>query len=161
MVRTNSGTKQKWLHRTQHMYQGSPLLPIFNCHAAFSLLPKAIFTPSIQLNLGLPLQYPSSHTVHIHSLQLSLLRQLPFYCCSSTHHFIASSIHSGHSHQISQTLHLRNIQFYFFLSTSYAHACAPYIAVGTITPSYKHFFAFIFNPLLLWLPMLYNNNNIP
>ena len=29
------------------------------------------------------------------------------------------------------------------------HASAPYNAVGTITNSYKHFFAFIPNPLLL------------
>ena len=42
-----------------HMHQGSPLLPIFRAASTvIPLLPKAIFTPSIQPNLGLPRTSP-------------------------------------------------------------------------------------------------------
>ena len=72
--------------------------------------------------------HPSSHTVLIHSLhvskpsQYSLIhstRQLPFYSNSNMHLFIPNSIHLWHSHQTSQTLHLKNIRIPS-LSTSHA-----------------------------------------
>ena len=115
--------------------------------------------PSIQPNLGLPLthpQHPSSQTALIHSLHVSKqsqyspihsTRQLPSYSSPSTNLFIPNSIHSWHSHQTSQKLHLENIHFPS-LSTSHApYAFAPYNVVGAITPSYRHF-VFIPNPLL-------------
>ena len=54
-----------------------------------------------------PSQYSLIHSTH----------QLPFCSSSSTHLFIPNSINSCHSHQTSQTLHLKNILF-SFLSTS-------------------------------------------
>ena len=63
------------------------------------------------------------------------------------HFFIPNSIHSCHSYQISQTLHLKHI--YCLLSA----LCLPYASVpcnevGTITHTYRHFFTFIPNTLL-------------
>ena len=65
-------------------------------------------------------QHLSSHTVLFLSLhipkpfQYSLIRstsQLAFYTSSPMHLFIPNSIHSWHSNQTSQTLHLKNIHF--------------------------------------------------
>ena len=53
--------------------------------------------------------FPHSQTISIPSDQLYSLT--PFYSSSPTHFLIPNSIHSSHSNQISQTLHLRNIHF--------------------------------------------------
>ena len=64
MVRKNTGpSKNARVKLIQlHMYQGSPLFPIFRAlsrsSAVIPLLPKAAFTPSIQPNLGLPRTRP-------------------------------------------------------------------------------------------------------
>ena len=69
--------------------------------------------------------------------------QITYIASSSpTHLFIPKSIHSNLlKHFISRT-------FTFLLSALLIpHESATYNAVGTITPSYTHFLAFIHNPL--------------
>ena len=98
----------------------------------------------------------SRHTVLIHSLhmekpsQYSPIRnthQLPFYTSSlHAYSFQTLSIRDTPTkllkHFISST--------FTFLSSALLipHASAPYNPVGRITPSYRHLFAFISNPLL-------------
>ena len=71
-------------------------------------------------------QHLSGHTVLIYCLhmpkpyQYSLIRSIyiltnflcPLYCCSSMHFFIPNSIHSWHSNQTSEALHLKNIHLH-------------------------------------------------
>ena len=101
------------------------------------------FVPALHL---LPPSTPfwpyGTHPFFPHDQNISILSDLlysltPFYS-SSAHLFTFNSIHSWHSNQTSQTLHLT-----FLLSALLIpHASAPYKAVGTITPSYRHFLAF-------------------
>ena len=91
MVPKNTGTEQQWQCETQslHMYQDSPLLPVFHGGAAcigIPLMPMATITPSIRPILGFPLpalhlrhQHLSSHTILIHSLHVTKQSQ-----CSQT-----------------------------------------------------------------------------
>ena len=70
------------------------------------------------------------------------------YICIRAHHSIRSFahwLHSWHSNQTSQTLHLKNIQFPSLIP----HASALYSAIDTTTPSHRHFLAFSPSPLLL------------
>ena len=60
-----------------------------------------------------------SHTILSQYSLVHSTRQLLLYSSASTHLFIPNSIHSRHSHQISQTLHLKNIHFPS-LSTSHS-----------------------------------------
>ena len=82
------------------------------------------------------------HLFHMHNpSQYSLIcstRYLPFYSSSPMHLFILNSIHSWHSNQTSQTLHRKNIK-YLLSALLIPYASTPYNAVGTITPSYRHF----------------------
>ena len=87
--------------------------------------------------------FPHAQTIPIHSdllysLSISALR---------TSSFLTLSIRDTPS-QTSQTLHLKNIHFPS-LTLLIPHASAPYNTVGTITPSYRHFLAFIPSPILL------------
>ena len=84
----------------------------------------AIWYSSILPNVSKPSQYSPMHYNH----------KLRFHSIFYTHLVILKSIHSCHSHQTFQTLHLKNIPFRS-LSTSHPHA--PYNAVGIITPSYS------------------------
>ena len=132
------------------------------------LLPKATFTPSIQPNLGLPRTRPSLtseiNTVlairyssilstcpnHLYTLWSTLLGNslsIPALLSPTYLSFLTLFIRDTPTkllkHFISRT-------FTFLLSALLIpHAYAPYNAVGTITPSYRQFLAFIPNPLLL------------
>ena len=94
------------------------------------LPPTATFMPSLQPDLGLPfisppltsaintllaLQYSSILSTcpnHLNTLWSALLAApTPLYTSSPTHLIISNSIHSWHSNQTSQTLHLKNINF--------------------------------------------------
>ena len=104
-----------------------------HCRAASTvtpLLPKATFTPSIQPNLRLPrtrppltsaintllaIRYSSILSIcpnHLNTLWSALLaNSLSIPALISYDLFIPNSIHSRHSNQTSQTLHLKNIPF--------------------------------------------------
>ena len=140
-----------------------------HCRAASTvipLLPKATFTPSIQPNLGLPRTRPpktsATNTIlairyssilstcpnHLNTLWSVLLaNSLSVPALLRTSSFLTLSIRDTPTkllkHFISRT-------FTFLLSAFLIpHTSAPYNAVGTITPSYKHFLACIPNSLLL------------
>ena len=99
-----------------------------------ALLPKVTFTSSIQPNLGLHRTRPPLTSAintllgrryqlfpHAKTISNSLIgstRLLPLYSRSHTHLIIHNSIHSWHSNQTYQTLHLKDIPFPS-LSTSY------------------------------------------
>ena len=129
------------------------------------LLPKATFTPSIEPNLGLPRTRPQL-TSAISTLLVIRYSSIPYTCPNHlntlrsalfanslsipallrTFSFLTLSIRDTPTkllkHFISRT-------FTFLLSALLIpHASAPYNAVGKITPSYRHFLAFIPNPLL-------------
>ena len=133
---TGGGFERTQFHRPLkliqlHMPQDLPLFSIFRAASTDNaLLPKATFRTSIQVTSVYPVPdlrlFPAS---------------TPFWPYG-THPFFP------HSHQTSQTLHLKKIHFPS-LSTSLTHASAPYNAVSTITHSYRHFLAFISNRLLL------------
>ena len=142
------------------MHQGSPLLPIIralslNLHR-HSLLPKAIFTASIQRNLGLPRTRPPL-TSAINTLlairysfilcmcpkpsQYSMIRsthQLPFDTSSPTHLLIPNSI-SIRDTPTKFFKHLISTFTFLHSALLIPHASAPYNEVGTITPSCRHF----------------------
>ena len=89
-------------------------------HHPFSLT-SVYLVPALHL---LSPSTPFCHTVLIHSFhmlkpsQYSLIRstcQLHFYSSSHTHLFIPKSIHSCHSNQTYQQLHLKNIHFPYLI----------------------------------------------
>ena len=140
------------LHSFAHWHAASTAIP---------LLLKATFTPSIQPSLGLPgtrppltsaintlldIRYSSILSTcpnHLNTLWSALLaNSLSFYSSSPTHLFFPNSIHSWHSNQTSQTLHLKNITF-LLSALLISHVNAPYNAVDTITSSYRLFLPFI------------------
>ena len=119
-----------------------------------SSLPKAIFTPSILPNLGLPrtrpsltpafntllaMRYSSINCFHMPKLsQYSLIRTtlnsvyIPALLRASS--FLTLSIRDTPTKLFKQFI---SRTFTFFLSALLIpHASAPYNAVGTITPSY-------------------------
>ena len=140
-----------------------------HCRADFTvipLLPKATFTPSIQPTLGLPrisppltsaintllaIRYSSILYIwpnHLNTLWSALLANslsIPAYLRTSA--FLTPSIHDTPTklpkHFISRTL------TFLFSALPLPLASAPCNAVGTITHLYRHFLAFIPNPLLL------------
>ena len=75
--------------------------------------------------------------------------RLTSFCCPKLPSNHPSSLTSGLLHtRPPLTLHLKT--FTFFLSALLIpHASAPYNAFGKMTPSYRHFLAFIPYPLLL------------
>ena len=140
-----------------------------HCRAASTvipLLPKATFTPTIQPNLCLPrirrpltsaintllaIRYSfilSTRPNHLNTHWSALLANyfsIPALLCTSS--FLTLSIRGTPTkllkHFISRT-------FTFLLSALLIpHASAPYNAVGKITPSYRHFLAFIPYPQLI------------
>ena len=136
----------------------STLFPIFRAfctaYTVIPLLPKAIYTPSIQPNLGLTRTH-SWFTSAINTLLAIRYLSILFTCPNhhnttnslsitallSTYSFLTLSIHDTPTkllkHFISRT-------FTFLLSALLIpHASTPYNAVGTITPSYGHFLAYI------------------
>ena len=140
-----------------------------HCRSAFGvipLLPKATFTPSIQPNLGLPrtrpplnsainillaIRYSSiistcpNHLITLWSAQLANSLSIPALVRTSS--FLTLFIPDTRTKLLN---HFISITFTFLLSALLIpHASAPYNAVGTITPSYRHFLAFIPNPVLL------------
>ena len=113
-----------------HMHQGSVLFPIY-CLAAYTdipLLPKVTFThpsslTSVYIVPVLHLLPPSipvwpygTHPFFLNAQSISILSD-PLYSLTdfllevSYHLFIPNPIHSLHSNQTSQTLHLKNIHF--------------------------------------------------
>ena len=72
-------------------------------------------------------------------------RQLPFY--SAAFSFLTLSIRDTPTKLVKHFI--SRILSYFLSAPLIRYASAPYNGVGTITPSCRHFFAFIPNPLLL------------
>ena len=94
---------------------------------------------------GTHLFFPHAQTI---SALSDLLYSLTPYSSYPTHLFISNSIHRDTPTKLLK--HFISRTFTFPLSALLIpHASAPYNAVGTITPSYGHFLAFIPNPLLL------------
>ena len=143
-----------------HMYQGSPLFPIFRAASTvIPLLTKATFTPSIQPNLGLPRTRPPltsaintllairarpffPHVQPINTLRSALIaNSLSIPALLRTYSFLTLSIRYTPTkllkHFISRT-------FTFLLSALLVpHAAMPmlppYNAVCTITTSSRRF----------------------
>ena len=63
--------------------------------------------------------------------------------------FIPNSIHSWHSNQTSQTLHLKDIHFPSLSTSHTACLCSVQTVCTIISAAYRHFLAFIPNTLLL------------
>ena len=141
------------------------LIYFAHCSSTSTVIPllhMATFTPSItNLGLlvpGLRLLPPSSLFFFIwYSSILSiwpsyldtlwsalLARKLLFYSSSPTHLFIPNSIHSLHSNQTSQTLHLKNIHFPS-LSTSHTPCLC-----SLQRRSYNNYYSFILTLLGLY-----------
>ena len=104
-------------------------------------------------------QQSSGHMGLIHSFHMPIAQTIsilsdPLYSLtlflfqlSSTSSFLTLSICDTPTKLLK---HLISRTFTFLLSAILIpHVSAPYNAVGTITPSYRHFLAFIPNPLLL------------
>ena len=148
------------------MHQVSPLFAIFRAASTvIPLLPMATLTPSIQPNLGHPrtrptltsainalpaIRYASIHSTcsnHLNTLWSALpASSLSIPALLRTSSFLTLSIHDTKTKLIK---HVVARTFTFLLSAiQIPHASVPYNAVGTITPSYRHFFAFISYPLL-------------
>ena len=143
-----------------------------HCRAASTvipLLPKATYTPSIQPNLGLPrTRLPLTSPIntlraigfssilstcpnHFNTLWSALLPYLPnslsIPALLRTSSFLTLSIRDTPTKLLN---HFISRTFTFLLSALLMpHVSAPYNAVGTITPSFRHFLALIPNPLLL------------
>ena len=153
------------------MYQDSPLVPIFcalsrslHRHSSVAQRPPSYHPSSLTSVYLVPVlhsyfhhQYLSGHTVLIHSFHMPKPSQYHLICSLAnflsipallrTSSFLPLSIYDTKTkllkHFISRT-------FTFLLSALLIpHASAPYKAVGAITPSYRHFLAFIPKPLLL------------
>ena len=151
------------------MHQGSPLFQSFaHCHATSTiliLLPWDIFTPSIQHNVSLlhtrppltsdintllALWYSSilfTSPNHLNTLRFAVLpnsHSIPALLRTSS--FLTSSVWDTptklHKYFISRTF------TFSFSALLIPHASALYNAIGTITPSYRHFFTFFPNLLL-------------
>ena len=121
----------------------SCLTSVYLIYALHLLPPSTPFWP-----YGTHPFFPHAQTISILSGPLYSL--LPFYSSSPTHLFIPNSIHSWHSNQTSQTLHLKNIHFPS-LSTSHT-PCLFSVQRSWYNYSFiycRHFLAFIPNPLLL------------
>ena len=126
------------------------------------LLPKATLTPSTQPNLDLlctrlHLLLPSSpfqpYNTRLFSPRVKTSR---YSLIHSTRQLIAIPALLGSSSFLTQSIRVEWIfnpysrTFTLVLSALLIpHASAPYNAVGTITPSCRHFLAFIPNPILL------------
>ena len=143
------------------MYQDSPLFPIFlAASTVIPLLPKATFTPTFQPNRGLPrtpintllaIRYSSILSTcpnHLNSLWSALLANSLFIqALIHTSSLLTLSIRDTPTKLIK---HFIWRTFTFILSALLIpHASASYNAVGTITPSYRNFLAFVLSPLLL------------
>ena len=140
-----------------------------HCRAAYTvipLLPTAAFTPSIQPTLGLLRSRPFRMAIdnllairyssilstcpnHLNTLR-SALPANSFYIpvLLPTSSFLTLSfvtVKSNFSNISSQEHWLSFYQHFSYMP----HPSAPYNAVGTITPSYRHFLAFVPNLLLL------------
>ena len=120
------------LRSNQHIHRGSPLIPIF-CALSRSLYRhlSAAKGHHHTIRLAKPLsltyfhhQHPSSHMVLIHSLHVYKPSQCvlsdPLYSVITFlfQPLYSNSIQLRHSHQTSQTLHLKDIHF-LTLRTSY------------------------------------------
>ena len=147
------------------MHQGSPFLPIFcvlllslHCHPS-----AATFTPSIQYNIGLlltcrihlpPLSTPFlPYRIYINSHHMSRPSQYSLIHSTCQLHFYSSSLRTSSSLILSirdtPTKHPSQEYSFVLSSLLIPYASAPYNAVGTITLSFRHFFAFNHNPYYL------------
>ena len=149
-------------------------LSFAHCGAASTvilLLPKATFTPSIQQNLGLPHTHPllssaintslairyssifytwPNHLNTHWSILLVNSHSIPALLCTSS--FLTLSIRDS---QTKLLKHFISRRFTFLLTILLIPlAYAPYNAIGTISPSHRHFSAFIHNTLLIMGLML-------
>ena len=147
-----------------------------HCRAAsvISLLPKATFTPSIQPNLGLPRTRPpltSAINTHLAIRYSSIVSTCPNHLNTHWSALLANSLYVPALLRTSSFLtlsirdtprkllvHLISRTFTFLLIP---HASASYNAVGTITFSYRHFLAYIHNPLLLRTTFQRSPSSIP
>ena len=146
------------------MYQGSPLFPIFRalsrslhrhscCRSPPSHHPSSLTTVFLVLALNtlltiLYLSILSTCPNYLNTLRTTLLANyLSFPALLRTS---SIPILSNRDTPTKLLKHFISRTFTFLLpALLIPHASAPYKAVGTITPSYKHFLAFIPNDLLL------------
>ena len=122
-------------------------------------------TPSIQSNLGLPQtrhqsthirhQHPSSHTVLIHSLHVPKPSQYLRICSTCQLSFYTPALLRTSSFQLYQFVSLQpnfsdtsSQKDLLSFSQDFSYSMPPCNAVDTITPSYRHCFAFIPNNLM-------------
>ena len=122
---------------------------------------QATFTPSIQPNVGLPRTRPPLNSA-VNNRPFSPRVQTISILSDPLYSLVLFLIELFYSTltKLLKKLNFKNIHFPS-LSLLIPHASAPYNAVCTITLSYRHFFSFFPNPLLLSTPIAHSPRFIP